>query len=365
LFVDDEEVMCEMYRSFSHVLKDHYDVETALGGQLQDIICPADADAKAAIGWLKSQQAGRATFLPLDLLKPNSRVNVPNGRGIVGWAADLVQYDRRYAPAIEHLLGRVLLVEDLDVAIALVRRDRLPIRVVSLDGEVVSGSGAVTGGRVVGSAGHTLWAGGMTFDNATLAGTLNSIADGAQIYARNMTFDHATVVLTDLGLKAPFVGTASTFQGENSNQTLAGTGTILFNGTSDFSAVGAYSQSGRTLTLGPGITVKTGTVGGTVGFWDTFTSTTLINQGTVLADAAGKTITLHGKFWTNEGKIEARNGGIIKVYPGIASSGTPATTLNNISGTTLTGGKYVVAANSTIEFRPGTSITTARSRSRL
>ncbi|HEY3266909.1 MAG TPA: chromosome segregation protein SMC [Armatimonadota bacterium] len=131
-------------------------IETALGGQLQDIICLSDADAKAAIAFLKRENAGRATFLPLDLLKPSPRVNVRKGEGILGWAADLVGCDAVHREAIELLLGRVLVVDDLDIAVSLVRRDRLPIRIVSVDGEIVSGSGSITGGKGKGGQSHLL-----------------------------------------------------------------------------------------------------------------------------------------------------------------------------------------------------------------
>lgn len=131
-------------------------IETALGGQLQDVICPTDREAKDAIAYLKRQNAGRATFLPLDLLRPSSRVAVRPTPGVIGWAADLVTCDPEYARAVEMLLGRVLVVEDLDTAVALVRRERLPIRVVSRDGEVVSGQGSITGGRGKGTQSHLL-----------------------------------------------------------------------------------------------------------------------------------------------------------------------------------------------------------------
>ncbi|HEY3413818.1 MAG TPA: chromosome segregation protein SMC [Armatimonadota bacterium] len=139
-------------------------IETALGSQLQDIICNTDTDAKEAIALLKQGNAGRATFLPLDLLSPQPRVPMreapeggsPGSGPVLGWAADLVTYDRRFQPAIEMLLGRILVVDDLDTAVSLVRRDRLPIRVVSLDGEIVSGGGSITGGRGKGGQSHLL-----------------------------------------------------------------------------------------------------------------------------------------------------------------------------------------------------------------
>lgn len=131
-------------------------VESALGGQLQDIICPTSEDAKAAIALLKEDNAGRATFLPLDLISPGARVDFPEMPGIVGWAVDLVRFDERFAPAMEYLLGRVLIVRDLDTAVKVVQGRKLPLRVVSLEGELVTGQGVMTGGRGKGSQTHLL-----------------------------------------------------------------------------------------------------------------------------------------------------------------------------------------------------------------
>jgi chromosome segregation protein len=131
-------------------------IESALGGQLQDIICPTSEDAKAAIALLKEDNAGRATFLPLDLISPGARVSVPETPGIVGWAVELVRFDERLAPAMEYLLGRVLIVRDLDIAVRVVRGRNLPLRAVSLDGELVTGQGVMTGGRGKGSQTHLL-----------------------------------------------------------------------------------------------------------------------------------------------------------------------------------------------------------------
>lgn len=130
-------------------------VETALGGHLQDIICDTDHEAREAISLLKQDREGRATFLPLDLLDPPSRVplspDIRNRRGVLGWAADLVTIEDTFRPAVENLLGRALVVEDMETAVDIVRSQRLPIRIVTIEGELVTASGTISGGRGRGS----------------------------------------------------------------------------------------------------------------------------------------------------------------------------------------------------------------------
>ncbi len=121
-------------------------VEEALGSSLQDIVVERWQDAEAAIAYLKRERAGRATFLPLDTIRPPKRVAAPRGNGIVGLAADLVDVESRLRPVAELLLNRTLIVEDLPTA-----RRVLPqangMRIVTLAGELVRSSGRVTGGE--------------------------------------------------------------------------------------------------------------------------------------------------------------------------------------------------------------------------
>lgn len=125
-------------------------IEVALGAGVHNLVCADDADAKAGIAWLKQNQAGRATFLPI----PNLRTSNVSERtrvllqevGVRGIASELVQCDERFRPAIEYLLGRVIIVESLDVAVQLARRADFGIRFVTLEGELVLAAGAITGG---------------------------------------------------------------------------------------------------------------------------------------------------------------------------------------------------------------------------
>lgn len=123
-------------------------IEVALGGRLQDIVVERWQDAEAAIEHLKRTRGGRATFLPLDTLR-QTRVQSPaSGPGILGVGSELVTFDPAHAVVAHHLLGRTLVVQDLAVA----RRalDKCPPgwQIVTLAGEVVRASGAVTGGTL-------------------------------------------------------------------------------------------------------------------------------------------------------------------------------------------------------------------------
>ena len=125
-------------------------IETALGASANDLIVHSDSDAKRAIEWLKRNQAGRATFQPIPLMRPVEPSfelrKLLGERGIIDRASNLVQTDLEFLPVIESLLGRVLIVQDLDTALKHAKTSGWS-RMVTLDGEVVHGSGAVTGGR--------------------------------------------------------------------------------------------------------------------------------------------------------------------------------------------------------------------------
>ncbi len=124
-------------------------IETALGGQAQNIITQTQEAARDAIHFLKKERRGRATFLPLDDIRGEERVDqrLIKEPGVVGVASRLIEYDEQYRNAFEHLLGNVLIVETLDHAIQLRRNHRLSCRLVTIDGDVVNAGGAMTGGR--------------------------------------------------------------------------------------------------------------------------------------------------------------------------------------------------------------------------
>ncbi|GAB4402432.1 MAG: chromosome segregation protein SMC [Anaerolineales bacterium] len=121
-------------------------VETALGAHLQDIITETWADAEQAIQYLRRESAGRATFLPLETLRPPSPVNPPDVPGVLGVAWRLVQAPKRLAPVLDLLLGHTVVAKDMKAARELYRQMRGAFQIVTLDGELIRSTGAITGG---------------------------------------------------------------------------------------------------------------------------------------------------------------------------------------------------------------------------
>lgn len=123
-------------------------VETALGPALHNIVCRDDKNAQEAIERLKTNQAGRLTFLPLSSIKASDRVGHRFGQepGFLGFGVDCIEFDETYRRVMEYLLGRVVIVEQLKDAIRLSKNGPFGLRYVTMDGEVINASGAVTGG---------------------------------------------------------------------------------------------------------------------------------------------------------------------------------------------------------------------------
>ena len=125
-------------------------VEAVLGGSINNIAIEEAECAKGAIRYLKEKKAGRVTFLPLDTIRSGSRDNigeVTGKPGVIGSALDVVEFDEKLRPVMEYIFHNTVIVETIDHAISLARSGKPIPRMVSKDGEVVSGSGAVTGGR--------------------------------------------------------------------------------------------------------------------------------------------------------------------------------------------------------------------------
>lgn len=125
-------------------------IETALGGAAQNLVMGSSEAAKKAIAYLKQRQAGRATFLPLDTIKYYERRSEEEALaklpGIRGFAADLIGYDIKLAPIFKFLLGRVLVADNMDAALAAAKKSSFRTRVVTLAGDVVNAGGSLTGG---------------------------------------------------------------------------------------------------------------------------------------------------------------------------------------------------------------------------
>ena len=123
-------------------------IETALGGSIQNVVCEDDRSAKKAIESLKKNRAGRVTFLPVGSVRGNFRRDskLTHREGFLGFGPDIVKADDKYEQIIANLLGRVAVVDNMDNAIA-ISKEQTGLRLVTLDGEIISGSGAITGGK--------------------------------------------------------------------------------------------------------------------------------------------------------------------------------------------------------------------------
>lgn len=136
-------------------------IEVALGGHLQDVVVARWQDAEAAVELLKRSRAGRATFLPLDTIRLASAGRAAATRmasGVRGLASELVAFDERYRAVVEQLLARTLIVEDLPTARRELREIGGGWQIVTLGGEVVRSSGAITGGANGGAGDRTMLA---------------------------------------------------------------------------------------------------------------------------------------------------------------------------------------------------------------
>ena len=126
-------------------------IETALGFALQNIVVEDQGCARAAIGFLKDERAGRATFLPLDTVQGSRFTGRLTGTAEV--AADLVRTDPKYQHIIDNLLGRIIVVEDLSEASTVAKNLGYRNRIVTLDGQVINAGGSFTGGSTARSVG--------------------------------------------------------------------------------------------------------------------------------------------------------------------------------------------------------------------
>lgn len=126
-------------------------IEVALGGNINNMITADQTDTSFLIDHLNKYRGGRGTFMPLTMMRPRTidekYMEVLDEEGVIGIAADLVKYDRRFRPAIETLLGRVVVVDTKDTAVDLAKRYRSGFRIVTLDGAHYAVDGTVSGGK--------------------------------------------------------------------------------------------------------------------------------------------------------------------------------------------------------------------------
>lgn len=134
-------------------------IEIALGGSISNVITINDNDAKNLISYLKNRGLGRATFLPLNIIR-GKKLDVPNdiknAKGYVGIASEILKYDVRYKGVIEYNLGRTIVAEDMDCALNISKVGRHNYKIVTLTGEVINPGGALTGGSIQGKNANLL-----------------------------------------------------------------------------------------------------------------------------------------------------------------------------------------------------------------
>ena len=138
----------------SHIfsVKNEYSlaIETALGNNIQNIVTENDSAAKAAVLWLKQNNAGRTTFYPLNTMQvsslPVSRESLERRKGYIGIASELVSYEKKYYSVVENLLGRTVVFDNLDNANDTAKAFGYRLRIVTKDGQLVNAGGSITGG---------------------------------------------------------------------------------------------------------------------------------------------------------------------------------------------------------------------------
>ena len=130
-------------------------IEIALGGAMQQIVVDSENDGKAAISFLKRTGGGRATFLPLSTIqgKALQENGLEGCRGYIGIASELVSSDEKYRGIVDNLLGRIVIVQDIDAAINMANKYRNRFKIVTLDGQVMNPGGSMTGGSINKDAG--------------------------------------------------------------------------------------------------------------------------------------------------------------------------------------------------------------------
>ena len=126
-------------------------IEMTLGQTMQNIVTETEEVAKKLVEYLRKNNLGRASFLPITSVKGKKieKINSKGINGVIGIASDLVKNDKKYDQIILNLLGRTIIVEDMDCAIALAKQNSYSFRIVTLKGDIINPSGAITGGSVM------------------------------------------------------------------------------------------------------------------------------------------------------------------------------------------------------------------------
>ena len=124
-------------------------IEMCLGASLQNIVTDTEEDAKKLVEHLRKNNLGRASFLPISSVKGRKLEKIKGkGSGVIGIASELIKFDKKYEQIIFNLLGRTLIVDNMDTAIKVAKQNDYSFRIVTLEGDLINPSGAITGGSV-------------------------------------------------------------------------------------------------------------------------------------------------------------------------------------------------------------------------
>ncbi len=124
-------------------------IEMCLGASLQNIVTETEEDAKKLVEHLRKNNLGRASFLPITSVKGKKLEKIKgNEKGFIGIASDLIKFDKKYEQIILNLLGRTVIVDTMDTAIKVAKQNNYSFRIITLEGDVINASGAITGGSV-------------------------------------------------------------------------------------------------------------------------------------------------------------------------------------------------------------------------
>ncbi len=125
-------------------------IEMALGASIQNIVTDTEEEAKKLVNYLRENKLGRASFLPITSVKETklSKLDKNGVNGVIGIASDLVEVNNKYDGILQNLLGRTVIVENIDSAVSLAKKNNYSFKIVTLEGDVINPSGAISGGSV-------------------------------------------------------------------------------------------------------------------------------------------------------------------------------------------------------------------------
>ena len=124
-------------------------IEMCLGASLQNIVTETETDAKRLVEYLRKNNLGRASFLPISSVRGKKLDKIKgNESGVIGIASDLIKYNKKYEQIILNLLGRTVIVDNMDTAIKVAKQNGYTFRIVTTEGDLINPSGAITGGSV-------------------------------------------------------------------------------------------------------------------------------------------------------------------------------------------------------------------------